>query len=401
MRSSLAASSVKVTAAIVLGAMPSASISAMRPAMTAVLPEPAPASTRIERSWTADRVRRAPSSASAFERCVHHWASQTCAAFAEPLGGGRQSCVCNRWRRRWPAMRRRGRHMSRRCRPRAAPSPARRLVVRGAQIAGDFRKVPSGSSSRRSICIARIEERGADGDIIAEQRLHGEGVEAALQLLAAVEHDACPWAVGPSCSRAQERGCRRRRCRADRCSRRCGSRCREFRPARWRPRAASASDLGSDAAERHLAEGAGARQVLVAKGERSPANSARVVERAPPDDARRHSAFAFPDFGNLAGGAIDGAARSVALSAAASPPLASSVAKRAIEGHVNEIAHRQRIEDERVVAAFGRAPAQAVDARRSRADCAAELAKRACRLGAGQDGAELPDGRRGRGRHAA
>ena len=48
--SSLAASSVKVTAAMARGAMPSASIMAMRPAMTAVLPEPAPASTRKDRS---------------------------------------------------------------------------------------------------------------------------------------------------------------------------------------------------------------------------------------------------------------------------------------------------------------------------------------------------------------
>ena len=52
---------------------------------------------------------------------------------------------------------------------------------------------------------------------------------------------------------------------------------------------------------------------------------------------------------------------------------------------MNEIAYRQRIEDERVVAAFGRAPAQAVvpdEAER----IAQELAKGACRLGARQDG---------------
>ena len=78
--SSLAASSVKVTAAMDLGAMPSASIMAMRPAMTAVLPEPAPASTRIERSWTLIAVRRAASSAQGFGCGGHHGASQTCAA---------------------------------------------------------------------------------------------------------------------------------------------------------------------------------------------------------------------------------------------------------------------------------------------------------------------------------
>ena len=48
--SSLAASSVKVTAAIDFAGTPSDSIMTMRPAMMAVFPDPAPASTSSDRS---------------------------------------------------------------------------------------------------------------------------------------------------------------------------------------------------------------------------------------------------------------------------------------------------------------------------------------------------------------
>src|SRR5215207_5555071 len=57
-RSSLAASSVKVTAAIALGLTPEASIRAIRPAIRAVFPEPAPASTNSDRSWARTAVAR-------------------------------------------------------------------------------------------------------------------------------------------------------------------------------------------------------------------------------------------------------------------------------------------------------------------------------------------------------
>jgi hypothetical protein len=37
--------------------------------------------------------------------------------------------------------------------------------------------------------LAREEQRGADGDVIAEQRLHRKGIEAALKLASAVQAD--------------------------------------------------------------------------------------------------------------------------------------------------------------------------------------------------------------------
>ena len=38
--------------------------------------------------------------------------------------------------------------------------------------------------------VAGIEERGTDRDVLAKHRFDGEGIEAALQFLAAVEDDA-------------------------------------------------------------------------------------------------------------------------------------------------------------------------------------------------------------------
>ena len=40
--------------------------------------------------------------------------------------------------------------------------------------------------------LARIEERRGDGHAVAEERPDGEGVEAALKLLAAIEDDVFP-----------------------------------------------------------------------------------------------------------------------------------------------------------------------------------------------------------------
>ena len=37
--------------------------------------------------------------------------------------------------------------------------------------------------------LARVEQRGADGDIVAEERLHREGIETALKLSSAIEAD--------------------------------------------------------------------------------------------------------------------------------------------------------------------------------------------------------------------
>ena len=69
--------------------------------------------------------------------------------------------------------------MSRRCRPRA---PRRRQGDwrRGAQIGGDFHQGAFGIFELQVDLLARIEQRGADRDIIAQQRLHGESIEAAL-----------------------------------------------------------------------------------------------------------------------------------------------------------------------------------------------------------------------------
>ena len=52
----------------------------MRPAMTAVLPEPAPASTRNERSWTAMAARLRRIVRKRLSPRGHHTASQTRAA---------------------------------------------------------------------------------------------------------------------------------------------------------------------------------------------------------------------------------------------------------------------------------------------------------------------------------
>ncbi|MCY1220759.1 hypothetical protein D9M69_597310 [compost metagenome] len=57
--SSLAASSVNVTAAMALGSVPCMSSIAMRPASTAVLPDPAPASTSRVRSCAVSAFCRA------------------------------------------------------------------------------------------------------------------------------------------------------------------------------------------------------------------------------------------------------------------------------------------------------------------------------------------------------
>ena len=116
-----------------LGAALPASSMAIRPAMTAVLPEPAPASTRKERSWAAMASRRAASSERVRRRAA---ITRRPRSARHPPGAQwpKLPCVGGRWRLRWPGVRRRDRRSPRRY---LRPSPRRRMRGWRRPSAGD------------------------------------------------------------------------------------------------------------------------------------------------------------------------------------------------------------------------------------------------------------------------
>ena len=116
-KSSLAANSVNVTATMDLGSTPSASRAAIRPARTAVLPEPAPASTSSDRAWSEIAFRRALSSA----RSLGSRAIREPPISGPPPRGGRLQLPpsgSGTWPPHWQEAQKRDRCNSRRCRAR-------------------------------------------------------------------------------------------------------------------------------------------------------------------------------------------------------------------------------------------------------------------------------------------
>ena len=145
--------------------------------------------------------------------------------------------------------------------------------------------------------LARVEQRGADGDVVAEERLHREGIEAALKLASAVQPDLAPRRsaglvvaheralavagdVEPVDIAGDAEACVGNRDRRARIPRRLGV---GFR---------------LQAAERHFAKGARSGQDLIAIGKGAPRHHAGIVEGAPPDDGRRNRTLAFPIAGD-------------------------------------------------------------------------------------------------------
>ena len=191
--------------------------------------------------------------------------------------------------------------------------------------------------------IARIRRESADG-IIAEHSLNGEGVEAALQLLAAVEYDAVLRLAArlvvthKSCGRQSRREMSSRSISGQAIPEKG---CREFQHWRGVP------------GRRYIALWAGRRR----RGPRrrngpggcaSPKASASHRLQLP---ARRRGCvaesrvaasgtFGFPGFGNLGGCAINGAGDLLRRCGRQSA-VGFECEKRTIRNLMNEIAHRQ------------------------------------------------------------
>ena len=62
----------------------------------------------------------------------------------------------------------------------------------GLQVAGESAERGIGVVEPQVPLLARIKQRRRDGHSVAQQRLDGESIEAALQLLAAIEDDVVP-----------------------------------------------------------------------------------------------------------------------------------------------------------------------------------------------------------------
>ena len=233
--------------------------------------------------------------------------------------------------------------------------------------------------------LARIEERRFDSHLVAQQRLDGEGIEAALQLPAPVEDDVVLWhpaglVVAHQGAVAVDRDIQPVDVAPDTEAgiRNCDGR---FGIPRDRP-----IGLGLRPAEWDLAIGTRACEVPIAEGERPATQRAHLVERAAPDHGRGHGLIALPLSCDLCGGPIHGG-RDPLLRSVGEAAIRLKRPQGALKGVVNEIAHSERVEHQGIVAALRRAPTQPVVPDESQG-VAEQHAQRARRLNALEDGVD-------------
>ena len=138
--------------------------------------------------------------------------------------------------------------------------------------------------------------------------------------------------------------------------------------------------LGHRPAEGCLAVRAGVRKVPVAEGQRPAAERVHLVEGAAPDHGWGHGPVGFPGARDLGGGPVHGGGDPL-LRRVGDAAIILQRPQGAVEGATNEIAHRQRVEHQGIVAALGRAPVEPVMPDEPQR-VAQQHAQRARRLGA-------------------
>ena len=255
-------------------------------------------------------------------------------------------------------MRKRDRHTRRRRRSGGTAS-GEQVFPRGQQIAGDHGEGPGRILQAQFQAVTEVQQRGVDGHLVSEHRLHRKRVEAALQLPAAVEDDRFrgrPAGLVVADMRSAPIG---RDLQPVDKALDPQARVRNFDRERGIP-GQECRRLRLHAAEGDLGKRGSAGAAPVPGGQRLQAQRTRLLEGPLPENARRHGPRLLPAGGHPGDPVLHGdgnlfhASRSQSAIRLQSP-------QRIFQRLVDQVSHRQRLQQKGLLPAVRRPPSQAVE----------------------------------------